>query len=108
MILFKSFERKKNAWRDGVAHVTLDPNGPGVARLHLIPPKPSFFNDPPSLLVINGTWFLPVGPSWATILRVFFEELQQCCKDRHEISPEEIKQIEAAVAEKVHYFYPPL
>ncbi len=106
MILFKSLERKKKAWRDGVAHVTLDPNGPGVARLHLIPPKPSFFNDPPSLLVINGTWFLPVGPSWATILRVFFEELQQCCKDKHEISSEEIKQIEAAVAEKVHYFYP--
>lgn len=106
MILLKSLERKKKAWRDGVAHVTLDPDGPGVARLHLIPPKPSLFSDPPSLLVINGYYFLPVGPSWATILREFFESLQQYCKDKHEVSPEEIQQIEAAVAKKVHHYYP--
>jgi hypothetical protein len=54
MIILKSLERKKRAWQDGVAHVTLDPDGPGVARLHLVPPKPSLFSDPPSLLVING------------------------------------------------------
>jgi hypothetical protein len=80
MILFRNLARKRQAWNEGVAHVTLDPDGPGVARMHLVPPKPLLFRDPPSLLVINGTWFLPVGPSWASVLRIFFKELQKHCE----------------------------
>jgi MoaA/NifB/PqqE/SkfB family radical SAM enzyme len=106
MFLFTGYERKKKAWQDGVAHITLDPEGPGVARLHLVPPKPSLFKDPPSLLVINGTWFLPVGPSWAAILRIFFDELQSACGDKREISPEEAARIEASVVDKVKKLYP--
>ncbi len=106
MTIFRDFERKQQAWRAGVAHATLDPDGPGAARMHLVPPKPVFFQDPPSQLVINGTWFLPVGPSWAAILRVFFEELQHFCRDKQEISPEEIEQIEGAVVSKVSKHYP--
>lgn len=106
MSLLKSYERKKNAWRDGVAHATLDPDGPGVARLHLVPPKPYLFKDPPSLLIINGIWFLPVGPSWSTLLRVFFEELKHYCQDKREVSPKEISEIEQAVAAKMLKMYP--
>ncbi len=106
MSLKSNFERKKAAWQEGVAHVTLDPDGPGVARLHLVPPKPSFLKDPPSLLIINGTWFLPVGPSWSALLRVFFSELQFYCKDKREISPEEIELIEKGVVAKVTGLYP--
>lgn len=101
MSLLNSYKRKKDAWLEGVAHCTLDPDGPGVARLHLVPPKPSFFKDPPSLLIINGTWFLPVGPSWSSLLRIFFEELQQHCSDKRELSPDEITQIEEAVVTKI-------
>lgn len=106
MTILRNLDRKQEAWRCGVAHATLDPDGPGVARMHLIPPKPAVFNDPPSQLVINGTWFLTVGPSWAAILRIFFEELQRCCSDKREISPEEIAQIEQAVVAKVLKLYP--
>ncbi|MDF2520479.1 MAG: Radical domain protein [Clostridia bacterium] len=106
MILFRNLDRKRKAWHDGVAHATLDPEGPGVARLHLVPPKPVLFGNPPSQLLINGTWFLPVGPSWAAVLRIFFEELQRCCTDKREISPEEIKQIEQAVVAHVTKLYP--
>lgn len=106
MIFFRNLNRKREAWNDGVAHATLDPDGPGAARMHLVPPKPVLFGDPPSQLVINGTWFLPVGPSWAAILRVFFEELQRCCTDKREISPEEITQIEQAVVARVTKLYP--
>lgn len=106
MTLLKSLYRKKAAWNEGVAHATLDPDGPGVARLHLIPPKPSLLKDPPSLLIINGSWYLPVGPSWSVILRVFFKELQQYCSDKRELSPEEIDQIEEAVATEVRKLYP--
>jgi MoaA/NifB/PqqE/SkfB family radical SAM enzyme len=63
------------------------------------------FQDPPSLLIINGTWFLPVGPSWSSILRVFFEELKKFCQDKQELSPEEIVQIEQAVVAKINKQY---
>ncbi|NLO10254.1 MAG: radical SAM protein [Clostridiales bacterium] len=106
MIIIRDIIRKRKTWREGVTHVTLDPDGPGVARLHLVPPKPSIFRDPPSLLVINGTWFLPIGPSWATIMRIFFNELQDCCKDKREVRPEEIKHIERAVVSKARKLYP--
>lgn len=106
MILFRNLERKRKAWKEGVVHVTLDPDGPGVARMHLVPPKPLLFKDPPSLLIINGTWFLPVGPSWSLVLRVFFEELQNHCENKRQISPEEITLIEKAVVSKVLKLYP--
>lgn len=106
MSLLSSYRLKQNVWKEGVAHVTIDPDGPGVARLHLVPPKPSILHNPPSLLIINGTWFLPVGPSWAALLRNFFEELKQRCIDKKELSPEEISQIEEAVIHKMQKLYP--
>lgn len=106
MRLLRNWNRKQEAWQAGVAHATLDPDGPGTARMHLVPPKPLLFQDPPSLLMINGTWFLPVGPSWAAILRVFFEELQCHCSDKRSISPEEITLIEQAVVTKMAKLYP--
>lgn len=106
MVLLPSLDRKRKAWEAGVAHATLDPGGPGAARMHLVPPKPVLFGDPPSQLIINGTWFLPVGPSWAAVLRIFFEELQAKCKDKFEISPEEIEQIERAVVSRTVGLYP--
>jgi MoaA/NifB/PqqE/SkfB family radical SAM enzyme len=106
MNLFKAYERKKSVFREGVAHATFDPNGPGSVRLHLIPPKPSFWSDPPSLLIINGFYFLPVGPAWATILRIFFDELTMFCPVNREINPEEIERIEDSTVIKVKHHYP--
>ncbi len=31
------------AYKEGVVHATLNPKGPGSVRIHLIPPKWSFF-----------------------------------------------------------------
>jgi MoaA/NifB/PqqE/SkfB family radical SAM enzyme len=106
MILLRNLELKQKAWKGGVAHATLDPDGPGAARMHLVPPKPSLFKNPPSLLVINGTWFLPVGPSWAAILTIFFDELTRNCAGKREISPDEIDKIEQAVVSRVQKLYP--
>jgi MoaA/NifB/PqqE/SkfB family radical SAM enzyme len=106
MIIFRGLDRKRKAWDEGVAHATLDPDGPGVARMHLVPPKPILFKDPPSLLIINGTWFLPVGPSWALVLRVFFSELQKHCENKRNVTPEEADLIEKVVVAKVLESYP--
>ena len=92
-------------FKKGVAHVTLDPEGPGSVRLHLVPPSPNFWEEVPSLLVINGYFSIPVGPAWAMVLRFFFEELVRSCPVNKEVKPEELKVIENRVARKVRWFY---
>ena len=60
---------------DCVRHITLDPKGPGVVRLHMIPPGSE---DPasPFLLLINGARLVPLNLSWAVLLANFMDELQ--------------------------------
>ena len=40
---------------DEVLHTTLNPNGPGAIRIHLIPPKKEENTLNPSVAIINGT-----------------------------------------------------
>jgi len=106
MLMFKNFARKNEAFSRGMSHATLDPQGPGVARLHLIPPKPSFFFNPPSVLLINGWHLLPVGASWAWLLREFLEELPKVAKEGEELTQEQITSVENAVIKKLSLLYP--
>ncbi|MBQ3816120.1 MAG: hypothetical protein II836_08680, partial [Clostridia bacterium] len=56
--------RRINAYMDEtfceVLHTTLNPNGPGVIRIHLIPPKKEENALNPSIAIINGTDIVPV------------------------------------------------
>lgn len=59
-----------------VYHTTLDPNGPGVARIHLVPPKrvkPGI----PWVVIINGYSVLPLQTTWAILLKEFISILNQ-------------------------------
>ena len=49
-----------NNWK-GVVHTTLNPNGPGAMRIHLIPPKFSWFKIVPSVVILNGQDVLPIN-----------------------------------------------
>lgn len=56
-------------------HVTLDPDGPGVVRIHLIPcTKPD--RDTPFVAILNGQDILPLNLSWAILLTNLIEALQ--------------------------------
>lgn len=55
---------------DGVSHITLDPNGPGVVRIHLIPPKKVKLGVL-WVVIINGQDILPLTTGWAILLREF-------------------------------------
>ena len=58
-----------------VRHVTLDPDGPGVVRIHLIPcTKPD--RDTPFVAILNGQDILPLNLSWAILLTNLIEALQ--------------------------------
>lgn len=101
-----SLRRRLAQWEKGVVHATLDPKGPGVVRLHLIPPKPSLLGNPPHLLFINGWHVIPLGPSWAELLRNFITVLNEDAEPGVEISRDKMQKILDSVVKRTRRFYP--
>ena len=62
-------------YKSGVNHCTFNPEGPGVVRIHLIPPKFRLFRSSAYIVILNGYYLLPLGYSWALILSNFMKEL---------------------------------
>lgn len=60
-----------------VCHTTLNPNGPGAVRIHMIPPKYNNKDIASSIAIINGQDIVPVGPSWAILLCEFIKEVNK-------------------------------
>lgn len=55
---------------NNVVHTTINPNGPGVVRIHLVPPK-KLKPGVPFVAIINGYSLIPLQTSWAVLLREF-------------------------------------
>ena len=87
-----------------VLHTTLNPDGPGAIRIHLIPPKPEENAFNPSIAIINGTDILPVNFAWAVILAELIRETN--CYDGREIGEAEIQEILDRTADNVHRIIP--
>ena len=63
-----------------VRHITLDPDGPGVVRIHLVPcHKPD--RETPFTAILNGQDILPLNVSWAILLTNLIEALQPLADD---------------------------
>lgn len=60
----------------GISHVTFDPKGPKVVRVHLIPPKKLKLRVPWTV-IINGQDILPLSGSWAILLNEFIKEVSK-------------------------------
>ena len=75
----KTMTKREQAFRrehlSCVRHITLDPYGPGVVRMHLIPPRETTA-DEPYLLLLNGAHLVPVNLSWAVLLSCFMDALE--------------------------------
>ena len=67
--------RYRRAHLDCVRHITLDPKGPGVVRIHMIPPRDDT-PDAPFLLLLNGARLVPLNLSWAILLANFMAALE--------------------------------
>ena len=59
----------------GVSHTTLNPRGPGVMRIHLVPPKNPLRE--PSVAILNGQDIIPVNPSWTVLLNNFIAQVNR-------------------------------
>ena len=74
------YRRKMNS----VAHATLNPEGPGAVRIHLIPPKMGVkkgenncIEKYPSVAILNGQYYVPVNRSYAVLLNEFIVQLNK-------------------------------
>lgn len=91
-------------YRNGIVHCTFDPDGPGVVRIHLIPPKFRLFKSSSYIVILNGYYLLPIGYSWAIILSNFMKEVNLF--HGKPISPEDEKAIIVNTVKKTHKVYP--
>ena len=71
---FREWKYMKNNFT-GVSHTTLNPRGPGVVRIHLVPPKHPMKE--PSAVILNGQDIIPVNPSWTVLLNNFIAQVNQ-------------------------------
>ena len=60
-----------------VVHTTLNPEGPGVVRIHLIPPKVEKGKPASSVAIINGQDIIPVNYAWSVLLAEFIKEVNK-------------------------------
>lgn len=67
--------RYRRSRLDYVRHITIDPRGPGVVRIHMIPPRTEDPADP-FLLPLNGAQLVPLNLSWAILLANFMDQLE--------------------------------
>lgn len=65
------------AYKNGIRHCTFNPEGPGVVRIHLIPPKFRLFRSSAYIVILNGYYLLPLGYSWALLLSNFMDEVNR-------------------------------
>lgn len=91
-------------FQNGVSHCTFDPEGPGVVRIHLVPPKFRLFRSEAYVVILNGYYILPIGHAWALVLSRFMEEVNRF--DGKIISQEDEKEIVDRTVRRVRSVYP--
>ena len=89
---------------DQVLQTTLNPDGPGAVRIHLIPPKREENTLNPSVAIINGTDIVPVNFAWAVMLAEMIREIN--VYDGKEISESDIQSILVRTTENVKKIMP--
>ena len=87
-----------------VLHTTLNPDGPGVIRIHLIPPKKEENALNPSIAIINGSDIIPVNFAWAVMLAEMIRETNKF--DGKEIDDNDIQGILDRSVENVKQIIP--
>ena len=87
-----------------VLHTTLNPDGPGAIRIHLIPPKPEENALNPSVAIINGTDILPVNFIWAVMLAELIRVINHY--DGREIGETDIQSILDRTADNIKQILP--
>lgn len=90
--------------KSGVKHCTFNPSGPGVVRIHLIPPKFKMLGNSSYIVILNGYYLLPLGYSWAIMLSNFMSETNKF--DGRDISQSDYDSIICKTVANTKKVYP--
>ena len=101
MLNEKRYELKN--WKS-VIHTTWNPKGPGVIRIHMIPPKFSLFRTAPSVVILNGQDILPLNESWPILLTDFINKVTSY--GPHEMDEQTLEGILNDVFHQMRMVYP--
>lgn len=89
-----------------VYHCTLNPDGPGVVRIFLVPPV--IEDDDTvvgsSVAIINGQDVIPVNTSWSILLIEFIRAVNRY--DGHAVTDRDVEDIQEATCKAVRKVYP--
>ncbi len=96
-------EYAQNNYKE-VKHTTLNPEGPGVVRIHLIPPVVTDDEIGPSVAIINGQDIIPVDVSWTILLSEFIDEVNKY--SGRAVTANETEQIVKDTVKRMRKVYP--
>lgn len=105
--MFGTKKREKayaKAYFNEVLHTTLNPGGPGVVRIHLVPPKMTGRRLAPGVAIINGQDIIPINRSWCILLAEFIRHVNKHAG--HEVSDAEVETIFKETCDSVRKVYP--
>ncbi len=86
-----------------ISHVTFDPYGPGVVRIHLVPPK-KVKPGVAWVVILNGESILPICMGWAVLLREFINAINEY--EGKSVSEDDIKAASNKAVDVVSKLFP--
>lgn len=104
MKLSKRVRRYAESNYGEVLHTTLNPNGPGVVRIHFIPPVFTEDDLGAGVAIINGQDILPVNTSWCVLLTEFIKAVNTY--EGKEVTQEDADKIAEETCKQVRKVYP--
>lgn len=87
-----------------IHHTTLNPDSPGVVRIHLVPPEISDGKIEASVAILNGQDIIPVNVSWSILLTEFIEEVNKY--SGRPVTDDEVENILNNTCKNVKKVYP--
>ena len=89
-----------------VYHCTLNPDGPGVVRIFLVPPVVEDVDEDvgSSVAIINGQDVIPVNVSWSILLIEFIRAVNRY--DGKAVADQDVEDIQVATCKAVRKVYP--
>ncbi len=89
-----------------VYHCTLNPDGPGVVRIFLVPPviEENATEIGASVAIINGQDVIPVNTSWSILLIEFIRAVNRY--DGKAVTDQDVEDIQKATCKAVRKVYP--
>ena len=90
-----------------VKHTTLNPEGPGVVRIHMVPPKYDKEEPVGSVVILNGQDIIPINVSWAVLLSLLIDRINEYHgKPITEEDTKNIVDVTLASAKKIYRWVP--